>query len=85
MRVVGVLLRNLIDDALDKDHMASVLKHSADNVKLLTEQIRSCGVTFSIWTDRTGNMDWTSLTGTDCIKLHENLSPVKIRVHFVYE
>ena len=29
MRVCGVLLRNLIDDALDKDHKASILKQSA--------------------------------------------------------
>ena len=66
-RVFGVPLRNLIDDALDKHQMATVLKQPADNLEILTEQIRSCGVSFSIWTDRTGNMDWPSLTGAELL------------------
>lgn len=49
MRIFDVLLRNLIDDAKDKDDIAKLKKETGDYLETLVEKIRSCGVTFNIW------------------------------------
>ena len=56
------------------------MKQSADNDKCLPSQIRSCGGTFSIWTDRSGEIDWTSLTGAEYIKLLHGAFTLKMKL-----
>ena len=38
------------------------------------EAVRTCGVSFAIWKDKQGNLDWTSLMGTDKKKLLNHLA-----------
>lgn len=71
MRIFDVLLRNLIDDAKDKDDIAKLKKETGDYLETLVEKIRSCGVTFNIWQPRygKGEIDWSSMTGEDVKKV----------------
>ncbi|CAG2214315.1 unnamed protein product [Mytilus edulis] len=75
LRIFDVLLRNLIDDATDKDvkEQARTRKLAKDNITELVEKIRSCGVTFAIWSSKAGDTDWTSLTGNAVKKVLRNL------------
>ncbi|MCG7867336.1 MAG: hypothetical protein JAY74_13350 [Candidatus Thiodiazotropha taylori] len=73
MRISEVLLRNLIDDALSKDNLAKVLGNPTDNVTLLVNAIQSCGVSFRTWKSKSGELEWSSLSGNDLKKLLKNL------------
>ena len=37
------------------------------------EAVRACGVSLTIWRDKQGNVDWTSLMGNEKQKLLRNL------------
>jgi hypothetical protein len=56
-----------------------ILKHPLHFYFLgqLTENIRGCGVSFYIWTKKgtQGELDWSSLTGSDYEKLLEKPGP----------
>ena len=65
MRVTGVLLRNLIYDSKSKDEYAKILGQPTDNLEFLVKAIQSCGVTFNTWTSKAGDLDWTSLSGSE--------------------
>ena len=69
MRVTGVLLRNLIYDSKSKDEYAKILGQPTDNLDLLVKAIQSCRVTFNTWTSKAGDLDWTSLSGSELKKV----------------
>lgn len=75
MRIFDVLLRNLIDDAKDKDDIAKLKEETGDYLETLVEKVRSCGVTFSIWQPRygKGEIDWSLMTGEDVKKVLNSL------------
>jgi hypothetical protein len=77
LRISGILLRNLIDDANDmdaRDQVETGKQCSPTRLDSLTDQIRKCGVTFNTWT-RKGDteLQWTALSGGDIKKLLDNL------------
>jgi hypothetical protein len=53
----------------------SLYGEKSDFLGQLTEEIRGCGVSFYIWTNKSTQceLDWSSLTGTDYEKILENL------------
>ena len=73
MRIMDVLLRNVIDDALSKDQFAKINGNPTDNVSLLVKAIQACGVTFRTWSSKSGDLEWTSLTGNDLKKVLTDL------------
>ena len=73
MRITDVLLRNLVDDAMSKDQYAKLLGQATDNLELLIKAIQSCGVSFRTWTSKTGDFEYTSLSGNDKKTLLRNL------------
>jgi hypothetical protein len=83
------LLTNLILDTKTLDDKYSVHGEKSDFLGQLTEKIRGCGVSFYIWTKKgtQGELDWSSLTGSDYKKLLENL-PSKLccqNLEFIFE
>jgi hypothetical protein len=48
MRKFDVLIRNLIDDVIDKHDRAKVRKAQGGYLDSLVKSIRDCGVTFSV-------------------------------------
>ena len=87
MRIVDVLLRNLIENAVNLDQKESLGKTSKTKRHFdeVVNIIRDCGVSFSIWENRIKdgkgdslkNLDWTSPTGTDMKKILKHL-PAKL-------
>ena len=73
MRIMDILLRNLMDDALSKDQFAKIRGGPTDNVSLLVKAIQGCGVTFRTWSTKSGDLEWTSLSGNDFKKVLINL------------
>ncbi|VDI74504.1 Hypothetical predicted protein [Mytilus galloprovincialis] len=74
MRIFDVLLRNVIDDARNKDIMAKVNEEKGDYLEFLVANIRKCGVSFDIWTPKgQTELDWTSLCGADMKKVMKSL------------
>lgn len=69
LRVTDVLLRNLIDDAKELDAELKVKRLPQTNLNKLTELIQGCGVAFSVWYNKAGDLDWTSLSGSEKVKL----------------
>ena len=82
MRVVDVLLRNIIEETVNKDQKEKIrgpVQNSEKNKNLneLVNAIKQCGVSFSVWEtkmkdgrgDYLKNLEWTSLTGGDMKKL----------------
>lgn len=70
MRIFDVLIRNLIDDVIDK---AKVRKEQGGYLDSLVKSIRDCGVTFSVWSSKDqGDLDWTSLTGNEMKRVTKN-------------
>ena len=66
LRVSNILLRNLIDDALEQDCMAKVHKKEANHFDNLCNKIRECSVNFSVWKQKgNGGLDWSSLIGSE--------------------
>ena len=74
MRIFDVLIRNLIDDVIDKDDRAKVRNEQGDYLDSLVKSIRDCGVTFSVWSSKgRGDLDWTSLTGNEMKRVIKKL------------
>jgi hypothetical protein len=75
LRICDKLLRNLILDTNTLDDKNAVHGEKSGFLRQLTETIRGCGVSFYIWTKKgsQGEVDWSSLTGSDYEKLLENL------------
>lgn len=67
LRIGDVLLRNIIDDVKRLDDLNKLNKQNSKNVDELVQTIRRCGVSFNIWIQKgsNGELDWTSLTGSD--------------------
>ena len=67
LRICDKLLRNLILDTQMLDDKNAVHSEKSDFLRQLTEKIRGCGVSFYIWTTKgtQGELDWSSLTGSD--------------------
>ena len=42
-------------------------------VSLLVKAVQSCGVCFKTWVSKTGELDWTSLSGNDIKKVLKHL------------
>ena len=79
LRVTDVLTRNLITAAIAFDWAATNVQRASFDIKsgqmiinLLTA-IRSCGVTFDIWPNKTTVFDFTSLMGKEKVKLLDSL------------
>ena len=72
-------LRNLILETKTLHDKNVVHGEKSDFLEQLTEKISGCGVSFYIWTKKgtQGELDWSSLTGSDYEKLLENL-PAKL-------
>jgi hypothetical protein len=79
LRICDKLLKNLILDTKTLDDKNAVHGEKSDFLGRLTEKIRGCGVSFYIWTKKgtQGELNWSSLTGSDYEKLLENL-PTKL-------
>jgi hypothetical protein len=75
LQICDKLLRNLILDTKTLDDKNAVHGEKSNFLGQLTEKIRGCGVSFYIWTKKgtQGELDWSSLTGSDDEKLLENL------------
>ena len=73
MRVMDVLMRNLIDDAVSKDQFAKITGGATDNQDLLVKEIQNWGVSFKTWYSKSGELDYTSLTGADMKKVLRHL------------
>ncbi|CAG2252094.1 unnamed protein product [Mytilus edulis] len=66
MRIFDFLMRNLIDDVIEKDDKAKLKGENGGYLDSLVKSIRDCGVTLSLWTSQgRGDLEWTSLTGTE--------------------
>lgn len=85
MRIVDVLLKNLIENAINLDQRENIwTKFKVKrHVTAIVEAIQKCGVSCSVWesTTRDGkgdsfskSLEWTSLTGSDMKKLLSYLS-----------
>ena len=83
MRIVDILVRNIIFDDKPKEEYAKLRNGPTDNLSLIESAIMSCVVTFSTWTNKSGDLDWTSLSGNDMKKALFNL-PDKILL-FLHE
>ena len=73
LRVMDVLMRNLIDDAVSKDQFAKITGGATDNLDLLVKEIQNCGVSFKTWYSKSGELEYTSLTGADMKKVLRHL------------
>ena len=73
MRITDILLRNLIDDAMSKDQYAKLVGQATDNLELLVKAIQNCGVSFRTWVTKTGEFEYTFLSGNDQKTLLRNL------------
>jgi hypothetical protein len=75
LRICDKLLRNFILDTKTLDDKNAVHGEKSDFLGQHTEKIRGCGVLLYIWTKKgtQGELDWSSLTGSDYKKLLENL------------
>ncbi|CAC5386550.1 unnamed protein product [Mytilus coruscus] len=73
LRVTDILLRNLINDAKDLDSDLKLKRLPQTNLKKLTELIQGCEVAFSFLTNKAGELDWTSLSGSEKVKLLNQL------------
>ncbi|VDI14468.1 Hypothetical predicted protein [Mytilus galloprovincialis] len=74
MRIFDVLMRNLIDDVIEKDDKAKLKGENGGYLDSLVKSIRDCGVTFSLWTSQgRGDLEWTSLTGNDMKRVTQKL------------
>ncbi|KAK3082818.1 hypothetical protein FSP39_006271 [Pinctada imbricata] len=97
MRITDVLLRNLIEDAVNLDQESNLGKkgcsRTGNKVNSLISCIESCGVTFQIWEnkvkdgrgDSIKNLEWTSLNGTDCKKLLRSLPDKLLSSECIHE
>ena len=72
LRVMDILMRNLIGDAASKDQFAKITGGATDNLALLVKEIQNCGVSFKTWCSKTGDLEYTSLTGADMKKVLKN-------------
>ena len=73
LRIMDVLLCNMIDEALANVNFTKIIGQPTDNVNLLVNAIQSCGVSFSIWQSKSGDLGWTSIAGNEMKKLLVNL------------
>ena len=79
LRVTDVLTLNFITTAIAFDWAATNLQRASFDIKSgqivinLLMVIRSCGVTFDIWLNKTSLFDFTSLMGKEIVKLLDSL------------
>ena len=63
LRISDILLQNLIFDSKQLDAKLEVLQETGDQLKSLQQKINEIGITFHTWSNKTGELEWTSLTG----------------------
>ena len=82
LRVSDILIKNLIEDAMqwdDKEQVTGTMCPKGMHLKRLVSTICSCGVSFSVWEKPnadgkgSGTYDFTSLMGDDRKKLLKSL------------
>lgn len=73
LRISDILLDNLIEDCRQQDTKLEILKQKAHQLENLQKKINACGVNFHTWSDKAGQLQYTSLTGSDYKKLYRNL------------
>ena len=73
MRIMDVLIRNLINDAVSKDQFGKITGDATDNLSLLVREIQNCGVSLKTWLSKSGELDYTSLSGADLKKVLKHL------------
>ncbi|CAG2242280.1 unnamed protein product [Mytilus edulis] len=75
LRICDKLLSNLIKDTKTLDDKNVIHGEKTDFLHQLVVKIRECGVSFSVWTKKgtQGEVEWSSLTGSDYKRLLENL------------
>ena len=81
LRITDILLRNVILDCKDKDDLdKKESKLNGKNLENFVKLVQDCGFSFIIWTQKGNNeLDWTSLSGSDKLKLLKNL-PKKLKL-----
>lgn len=79
LRITDVLERNIIDEALEMDQKAKLSKSNQHHLSDIKRAFQSAGVPFEVWTssDSRTSRDyaWTSLTGTQKVKILKSLPP----------
>lgn len=73
LRISDILLKNLIDDCKQQDAKLEVMKQEPDRLKNLVLKISEGGVVFHTWSNKAGELEWTSLTGKDYKLLYSHL------------
>ena len=73
LRITDRLIENLINGAVAYDNVGDILKGAM--LKNLIEEVRSCGVTFTIRAETKNKREFTSLTGSERKKLLKFLPP----------
>jgi len=81
LRVTDKLIKAVIQTAITYDkhqHWLQRIKHAYTVIDgtLMTKliaAIRQCGVSFTVYEDESGKVEWTSLLGPDKLKLLKNL------------
>ncbi|CAG2186655.1 unnamed protein product [Mytilus edulis] len=75
LQICDKLLSNLIKDTKTLDDKNVIHGEKTDFLHQLVVKIRECGVSFSVWTKKgtQGEVEWSSLTGSDYKRLLENL------------
>ena len=67
--ILTVSMHNIFFVTKRDDFKRSAREERGKHQAKLIEAFRACGVPFSIWRDKQGNLDWTSLMGTEKKKL----------------
>ena len=83
LRITDVLLRNLINSAIGYDNNTIRGRGNDDVLKgpmitMLQRAINDCGVRFSL-TKKEGKLEWTSLAGTEKLKVLKKLPEVLLQ------
>lgn len=73
MRVMWMSFSETSSLTKSKDDYGKIIWQSTDNVSVLVKAVQSCGVCFKTWVSKTGELDWTSLSGNDIKKVLKHL------------
>jgi len=83
LRITDILLRNVIDDCKNKDNIRKDIVNSGNPVNIVNFEnlVQSCGIVFHIWTTKGSNdLEWTSLSGGEKIKMLKLLPEKNVRI-----
>jgi len=84
LRITDILLRNVINDCKNKDdNIRKDIVNSGNPVNIVNFEnlVQSCGIVFHIWTSKGSNdLEWTSLSGGEKIKMLKLLPEKNVRI-----